>query len=57
MHNFGAGDLLEIADPSGQTAFYPFTKAVVPEIDVAEGRLTLLAPKEDAVHASEVEGE
>ena len=57
VHNFGAGDLLEIADPSGKTAFYPFTKAVVPEIDVAEGRLTLLAPKEDAAHASEVEGE
>jgi len=53
VHNFGAGDLLEIADHSGKTAFYPFIKAVVPEIDLAKGRLTLIAPKEDEARAPE----
>ena len=56
VHNFGAGDVLEIADQDGKTAFYPFTKAVVPEIDLAERRLTLIAPKEGAAHPPAAEG-
>jgi 16S rRNA processing protein RimM len=40
-HNFGAGDLLEI-----NGAFYPFTKQVVPQVDVAAGQLTLVPPLE-----------
>ncbi|MHA6689219.1 ribosome maturation factor RimM [Devosia sp. A449] len=45
MPNFGAGDLLEVRDPlSGSTYLYPFTKAVVPMINVAEGYLTLIVP-------------
>ena len=35
VHDFGAGDLLEIGDH-----FVPFTRAIVPEIDLANGRLT-----------------
>lgn len=49
-HNFGAGDLLEIRFAKlsgGHTAFFPFTKAVVPEVDIAAGFLTLIPPKED----------
>ena len=49
-HNFGAGDLLEIRYTKkfvGNTAFYPFTKAVVPEVNIAAGFLTLLPPQED----------
>jgi 16S rRNA processing protein RimM len=57
VHNFGAGDLLEIAAQTGKTAFYRFTKAVVPEIDLTAGRLTLLAPKEDEARPPEAEGE
>ena len=45
--NFGAGDLLEIRDPrSGDTYLYPFTKAVVPEIRIAEGYLLINPPIE-----------
>lgn len=43
--NFGAGDLLEVRDSqSGDTFLFPFSKAVVPEVRVAEGYLTLVPP-------------
>ena len=43
--NFGAGDLIEIRDPqSGDTYLYPFTKAVVPHVNVADGFLTIVVP-------------
>ena len=41
VHNFGAGDLLEI-----DGSFYPFTKQVVPHVDMAGGQLTLVPPQE-----------
>jgi 16S rRNA processing protein RimM len=45
--NFGAGDILEIRNPqSGDTYFYPFTKAVVPAVNVAEGFLVIEPPIE-----------
>lgn len=45
LHNYGAGDLIEIQDPrSGDTFLYPFTKAVVPTIRIAEGYLTIAPP-------------
>ncbi len=45
--NFGAGDLLEIRDPrSGDTYLYPFSKAVVPEVRLAEGYLLIDPPIE-----------
>lgn len=45
LPNFGAGDLIEIRDPnSGDTFLYPFTKAVVPTIRVAEGFLVIELP-------------
>ena len=43
--NFGASDLLEVTDAlSGDTYLYPFTKAVVPEIHIAEGYLVIEIP-------------
>ncbi|KKB76256.1 hypothetical protein VW29_21190 [Devosia limi DSM 17137] len=45
LPNFGAGDLIEIRDPrSGDTYLYPFTKAVVPEIRIADGYLVIEVP-------------
>ena len=45
--NFGAGDLIEVRDErSGDTFLYPFTKAVVPSIHLAEGYLVIEAPTE-----------
>ena len=43
--NFGAGDLIDIRDPqSGDTYLYPFTKAVVPVVDLDGGFLTIVIP-------------
>ena len=46
--NFGAGDLLEIAPATpGEASWYaPFTRAVVPEIDLARGRIVVDRPPE-----------
>lgn len=45
LPNFGAGDLLEVRDSqSGDTYLYPFTKAVVPHVNLAEGYLTIVVP-------------
>jgi 16S rRNA processing protein RimM len=46
IHNFGAGDIIEIAPPSGSTLLLPFTNAVVPTVDLAGGRVVIELPKE-----------
>jgi 16S rRNA processing protein RimM len=46
IHNFGAGDLIEIAPPSGTTILLPFSNAVVPTVDIAAGRVVIELPKE-----------
>ncbi len=40
VHNFGAGDLLEVRPAAGASVYVPFTTEAVPEIDVAGGILT-----------------
>ncbi|MBJ3786575.1 ribosome maturation factor RimM [Devosia sediminis] len=45
IYDHGAGDILEVRDPrSGDTFLYPFTKAVVPTIRVADGYLVIAPP-------------
>ena len=48
IHNFGAGDIIEIAPPSGSTMLLPFTNAVVPTVDLANGRVVIELPDEIA---------
>jgi 16S rRNA processing protein RimM len=50
IHNFGAGDIIEIAPPNGATMLLPFTNAVVPTVDIAGGRVVIELP-------AEIEGE
>jgi 16S rRNA processing protein RimM len=40
VHNYGAGDVLEIRQGK-QEIFLPFVKSFVPEVDIAAGRLTI----------------
>jgi 16S rRNA processing protein RimM len=43
IHNFGAGDIVEIApDGGGEKLMLPFTDATVPEIDIAAGRMVVV---------------
>ncbi len=45
VHNFGAGDILEIAPAGGgATELLPFSEAAVPQIDIAGGRLVVVPP-------------
>jgi len=46
IHNFGAGDIIEIAPPHGATLLLPFTNAVVPLVDLAGGRVMIELPEE-----------
>jgi 16S rRNA processing protein RimM len=50
IHNFGAGDIIEIAPPNGPTLLLPFTNAVVPTVDLKGGRVVIELP-------AEIEGE
>ena len=46
IHNFGAGDIIEIAPPTGATIMLPFSNAVVPTVDLAAGRVVIELPEE-----------
>ena len=46
IHNFGAGDIIEISPQSGATMLLPFTNAVVPSVDLAGGRVVIELPDE-----------
>ena len=46
IHNFGAGDILEIAPPAAPSLLVPFTKAVVPRVELDKGRIVVVPPLE-----------
>ncbi len=47
LHNFGAGDIIEIMPVgSGEPLMLPFTDAVVPKIDLAAKQIVVVRPAE-----------
>jgi 16S rRNA processing protein RimM len=44
IHDFGAGDTLEVARAGAPALMVPFTRAVVPSVELASGRLVLDPP-------------
>src|SRR5215469_4743036 len=46
IHNFGAGDIIEVAPPAGATMLLPFSNAVVPTVDLKGGRVLIELPAE-----------
>ena len=42
IHNFGAGDVIEIKPETGEPLLLPFTAAVVPKIDVTARRMIVV---------------
>ncbi|WP_455374074.1 ribosome maturation factor RimM [Limibacillus halophilus] len=46
VQNYGAGDLLEVGEDHKSSALYPFTPEVVPEVDLAGGRIVIAPPFE-----------
>ena len=46
VQDFGAGDLLEVQPPAGGSWYAAFTREVVPEVDLAAGRVVIDRPSE-----------
>lgn len=46
VHNFGAGDILELRLASGAAAMFAFDEKTVPQVDVAARRLVIVPPVE-----------
>ena len=46
VHDFGAGDLLEIEPPQGPSWWLPFTREAVPEVSISERRVVAVKPEE-----------
>lgn len=45
VHNFGAGDILEVKPADGPSRYLDFTKATVPVVDLAHRRLVATPPE------------
>jgi 16S rRNA processing protein RimM len=45
IENYGAGDLIEITTPDGETELFAFTYEIFPEIDVAAGKVIIELPE------------
>jgi 16S rRNA processing protein RimM len=46
VHNYGAGDVIEIARGEGDTVMLPFAKDFVPVVDLAAGRVVVAVPED-----------
>ena len=53
LYNFGAGDLIEVRTEEGREELMPFTKEVVPLVDLEGGRIVLDRPPEVVANAAE----
>ena len=50
VHNFGAGDVIEIERLGGGTLLLPFTSDFVPKVDFANGCVTVAEPEDVEAH-------
>jgi len=55
VHDFGAGDLIEVQPEHGASWWLPFTRQAVPQVLIGEGRLVCVPPVEEADGAPEGE--
>ncbi len=44
VHDFGAGDLLEIGRGKGDSVLLPFTRETVPDVDIDAGKVIIVMP-------------
>lgn len=56
VHDFGAGDVLELRKADGRVAHLPFTRVVAPVVDVKGGRILVRPPDEVEVRGDEGAG-
>jgi 16S rRNA processing protein RimM len=55
--NFGAGDILDVRPDVGESLLLPFTKKVVPQVDLAGGRVIVEPPDEVIVTEEDEAGD
>lgn len=46
MFDFGAGDIIEVTPEGGKPLLLPFTRAVVPTVDIKAGHIVVVLPQE-----------
>jgi 16S rRNA processing protein RimM len=46
IHNFGAGDVIEITRDDGGNVLLPFTRRVVPLVDIGAARIVVATPED-----------
>jgi 16S rRNA processing protein RimM len=47
LHNYGAGDVIEIIRSDGDSVLLAFTRETVPTIDISGGRIQVAVPEDD----------
>lgn len=47
IHNYGAGDIIEIVRSDGDSVLLAFTRETVPTIDIPGGRVVVAVPEDD----------
>jgi 16S rRNA processing protein RimM len=55
IHNFGAGDIVELRLENGNTAMLAFDETTVPQVDIAGGRIVVQLPAETEVREASAE--
>jgi 16S rRNA processing protein RimM len=55
IHNFGAGDIIELQLKDGGTTLLAFDELTVPQIDIAGGRIVVQLPAETEVREANAE--
>ncbi|HZQ14916.1 MAG TPA: ribosome maturation factor RimM [Pseudolabrys sp.] len=56
VHNFGAGDIIEITPKDGAVLMLSFTEAAVPKVDLQAKQIVVVPPEEIVVPAERSEG-
>jgi 16S rRNA processing protein RimM len=46
VHNYGAGDVIEIEQPGGDSLLLAFTLETVPRVEIAAGRIVVAVPRD-----------
>ena len=57
LYDYGAGDVIEIRAADGGAVLLPFTKAVVPEVDLEHGVVVVDRPSETYVRPEDAQAE
>jgi 16S rRNA processing protein RimM len=55
LHNFGAGDMVEVERADSTTFFVPFTKTAVPVVEIEGGRIVVVPPPETEAKPDDAE--